>query len=304
MFRRNLLTLAAFCTAIFFVGMTGYADAKNPNIDPICEGLSGAAYGLCEAAIANGCDGLAAAATPQCMNLVESFSKITGEVPPWKFPEITVYKFHDSDMDGVWDPDEDEIVGWSVDVTDPSSGTSTYETPETFLASVAGDYTLTEDAPEGTLQTVSYLDDTQVSIYPSADPTAVVTVAGVPGETHEVVYGNVGLGQITACKFFDANENGTLDVGEAPIGDWFIELYGIDLLGNVRSDDGYTDGWGCVTFIDLLPGTYTITEETPGGCWSPTGAVDVEVEISSILDGSTLVGTSELVYFFNYCAAS
>ena len=55
MFRRNLLTLALFCTAIFFVGMTGYGDAGNPNSDPTCEGLSGAAYGLCTAAIAIGC---------------------------------------------------------------------------------------------------------------------------------------------------------------------------------------------------------------------------------------------------------
>ena len=44
----------AFFLCMFFI--TGSAVAANPNADPRCAGLSGAAFGLCNAATSMGCD--------------------------------------------------------------------------------------------------------------------------------------------------------------------------------------------------------------------------------------------------------
>ena len=79
MFRRSVLILALFCAASYYIGIAGYAEAAS---DPRCEGLSGAAYGLCLAAIATGCDDLATA-NPGCAKIEESFTRITGVTPTW-----------------------------------------------------------------------------------------------------------------------------------------------------------------------------------------------------------------------------
>jgi len=51
--------------------------------DPICKGLTGAAFGQCQAASAVGCDGTET--QPKgCSRIEENFKKIVGQVPPWK----------------------------------------------------------------------------------------------------------------------------------------------------------------------------------------------------------------------------
>jgi len=50
--------------------------------DPRCVGLSGAAYGLCSAAVAIPCDG--APKQPRgCARIAARFQEITGDPPPW-----------------------------------------------------------------------------------------------------------------------------------------------------------------------------------------------------------------------------
>ena len=53
--------------------------------DARCEGLSGAAFGLCTAAVNVGCDNEETRKTG-CTKIEEKFEQITGEAPPWTVP--------------------------------------------------------------------------------------------------------------------------------------------------------------------------------------------------------------------------
>lgn len=53
--------------------------------DPRCEGLSGAAFGLCTAAISVGCDD-EETRKPGCTKIEDKYEQITGGVPPWTIP--------------------------------------------------------------------------------------------------------------------------------------------------------------------------------------------------------------------------
>jgi hypothetical protein len=85
MFRQSVLVLVPFFILIYSVGVAGYAEAADPNSDPRCAGLSGAAYGMCISAIAIGCDD-PAATNPGCTKIEENFTRITGETPTWTLP--------------------------------------------------------------------------------------------------------------------------------------------------------------------------------------------------------------------------
>ncbi len=217
-------------------------------------------------------------------------------------PEITVRKFHDENANGIWDEGEEEISGWAVNVTDPLGLSDTLFTPETILAAEPGTYTFVEDTPSGTLQTVSILDGVVQSLYPTADPTVVVEVAGDSGETHEVIYGDIGLGWIKACKIYDRDGDGVADPDEPGIAGWKMELTGTDVTGApVGPFYQYTGEDGCTTFADLLPGNYTVTEILPIGNWESTGPTSFDVTIESYLVDSDLSGTTAEFTFTNIC---
>lgn len=225
--------------------------------------------------------------------------KVKQKGKPFDPPEITVRKFHDANFNGIWDEGEEEVTGWAVDFTDPLANNDTLYTPETVLAAEPGDYTFVEATPAGTLQTVSMLDGAVVAL----DPTVVVTVAGESGETHEVIYGNVGLGEVTACKGYDRNGNGVIDEGEPGVEGWKMELVTLDAFGYpVGSEFKFTDASGCVTFSDLLPGDYTIAEVFPtSGGWEATGETSYDFTVVSTLDGAVISGGSFEFTFTNIC---
>lgn len=221
---------------------------------------------------------------------------------PFVAPEITVRKFHDENANGIKDEGEVEIIGWEVGYTDPLGLSDTLFTPETILAAESGTYTFVEDTPSGTLQTVSILDGAIQSLYPTADPTVVVEVAGDSGETHEIIYGDIGLGWIKACKIYDRDGDGVADPDEPGIAGWKMELTGTDVTGaSVGPFYQYTGEDGCTTFVDLLPGTYTVTEILPTGYWESTSLTSYTVIIESSLIDSDLSGTTAKFTFINIC---
>jgi hypothetical protein len=224
--------------------------------------------------------------------------KVRYKGKPYYPPELTVKKFHDSNANGIWDEGEEEVIGWAVDVTDTLGVTNTVYTPEVVLADAPGTYTFVESTPAGTLQTASYLDGVQLA----TDPTVAVAVAGDSGETHEVVYGNVGLGAIQACKIYDRDGDGVADADEPGVLGWQIELTGIDVTGAVVGPIVQVTGdAGCTVFSDLLPGTYTVTELIPAsGGWVATGDTSYTVTIVSSLDGSGSTVPTAAVAYTNY----
>ncbi len=80
-------------------------------------------------------------------------------------------------------------------------------------------------------------------------------VAGTSNEKHEVVFGNVGLSKVTACKVYDREVDGKADAGEPFIAGWKMELSGTQANGGVYGPvDQFTGEDGCTTFSGLLPG--------------------------------------------------
>lgn len=205
-------------------------------------------------------------------------------------PTIEVRKFHDTNADGDWDAGEEEIRSWKVTIKDPLGVTNNYHTPVTVDAPVKGNYEVCEELPDGWLQTASYLDE--APIVPPID-CVIVPVAGSEGETHTVLFGNIQLGEITACKFYDSNHNGIDDDG-IDIPGWKIILSGTAVNGEpVGPIVAFTGNDGCTTFDDLLPGSYIVEEVLPNAEWIPTTPTSVLVELEE--------GASETVKFGNYC---
>jgi len=224
--------------------------------------------------------------------------------PPVEPPVLReLRKFHDRNFNCVQDPGEEDIEGWEVFVTDPLGVTNPYYTPATVFAVEPGTYVVTESEPAGTQITAVLVDGVSVSCYPTANPSVNVEFAGDSGEVHDVQFGNVGLGAISACKILDQNANGVPDDGEPGVPGWHMELTGTDASGAVVGPLVQTTGAdGCTTFDGLLPGTYTVTELLPAdGSWTSTGATSATFTIVSTLDGSVLSGNQESVTFTNVC---
>ena len=144
------------------------------------------------------------------------------------------------------------------------------------------------------------MDSLQTTPFPT-EPVKVV-VAGTSGEKHEVVFGNVGLGQVTACKVYDRNGNGEVDEGEPYIPGWKMELSGMVANGSSYGPvHHFTGENGCTTFSGLFPGDYTVTEIMPAGNWFASGDVSYPFTIKSTLTGNEISGGSFEFAFTNYC---
>jgi hypothetical protein len=228
--------------------------------------------------------------------------KVQKKGKPYIQPTLSVLKFHDANINGVKDEGEVFIDSWGIAIADPEGGSNSFWTP--VLATVyEGLWVVLESEPVGTLQTVAFLDGEQQSIYPDADPLVVVDVLGDSEETHEVLYGDVGLGKIAACKRYDRNANGAYDEGEPGVSGWRVELTGTDLNGATVGPLQRTTGVdGCTVFTRLLPGTYTVTETMPtAGDWEAIGETTATVTIESLVVDNVLVGTRGVVNFTNVC---
>jgi hypothetical protein len=223
--------------------------------------------------------------------------KVKGGPTP---PTITVRKFNDLDGDGVWDKDEPEITGWGVEVIDPSGASNMKYTPETFFA-WTGSWRLIEDTPCDWYPTASILDGEPIIPVTTA---VDVLVNGTNGGkySHEVIFGNLELGKLKACKFYDRNGNGVND-DEPPVVGFKIVVTGVTFEGDPVEFIGYTGADGCVSFaVDgdhcgLLPGTYTITEVLPNGTW-------VNSTVLSYGPITLNSGDEQVREFGNYCTGT
>src|SRR5262245_49831344 len=79
---------------------------------------------------------------------------------------------------------------------------------------------------------------------------------------------------VSGVVFSDFNDDGEVDFGEQGIPGVPITLTGTDDLGHAVSLGQTTDSSGAYVFLDLRPGTYTITEaQQPAGYTQGTNSV-------------------------------
>jgi protocatechuate 3,4-dioxygenase beta subunit len=178
--------------------------------------------------------------------------------------------FADLDGDGVQDAGELGIAGVTIDLTGPSG-------PDSTVTGADGSWSFTS-LPPGTYavsqagQPLSgYADGS--SVPGTAGGTAALNaITGIPltAAADGYDFAEIPLSIIRGMVWHDADDDGVVDVGEAPIA-------GVEVtLGGTESRTAVTDASGAFVFGGLAAGTYTLTEQ----------------DLANWSDGATLVGTS------------
>ncbi len=178
---------------------------------------------------------------------------------------ISGYKFFDVNNNGVKENGEPGLSNWNIFlnrfVTD-STGTTVMR--DTIITNSTGKYLF------------SFLEPGTYSIKEEALPDWVQTIPASPDSYSVSLTGNGNVSgknfgnyyqlptsSISGMKFHDANNNGQKDIDEIGLSEWNIFLSGI------FTDSVLTDTAGNFSFTNLVPGTYTLSEEHKGN-WYQT----------------------------------
>ncbi len=190
----------------------------------------------------------------------------------YELPEVTIYKFYDVDMDGIYDPEVDYLLeeGVMFNVFGDLGGDIFVDFDiEVFgmfnFITDVGYYRITEDLPEGWINTTPLVQDNTLA----------------PGDHWTVYFGNVQYGDLTVYKFYDVEMTGEYDEEmDELLEGWTFDLWTTEdgspyevIATNVTGEDGYA------MFLNLEPGYYAVQEITQE-CWFPTTDVVQFVEIS------------------------
>jgi uncharacterized repeat protein (TIGR01451 family) len=146
--------------------------------------------------------------------------------------------------------------------------TATPTPTETETATRTSTETPTEtETPTQTLTRTPTPTETETATAtPTSTRTVTLTLTLTPTQTQSP-------GRITGVVFTDLNGNGAQDPGELGIGGVTVDLY--DGLGALI-DTRVTNASGAYSFLNLVPGDYTVVETDPAGYVSTTpNSVDV-----------------------------
>lgn len=199
---------------------------------------------------------------------------------------ISGAKYHDLDGDGVWDtPSESGLSGWVIELEDAEGTVITTTTVAggnySFDDLVAGTYTVTEVLQTGWQQTAP-AGGKYVITLPDA-----VTEGSVTGKN----FGNQQLGSLDVVKVVDWS--GVLTDT--------TKTFEICITGpshtTANCQDADYDG-DTLSWEDLIPGTYTVTETYPGLNWNVSGN-GVTVTVPAGDTGSTTITNTFIPSYLN-----
>ena len=182
---------------------------------------------------------------------------------------ISGLKFNDINRNGVRDPGERGVPGWTINLQAPAGGiiaaaTTASDGSYKFENLEPWSFNLTEVLMPGWVQT---------------GPTGGIQSANLSqGDARNVNFGNSGALTIEGTKFNDRNGNHIRDAGEEGLSGWIINLE--QPVGTVI-DKAKTGGNGSYRFANLPPGRYRVRELTKPG-WRPTRpqALDITLTIA------------------------
>jgi titin len=105
---------------------------------------------------------------------------------------------------------------------------------------------------------------------PAGQNLVTATVTDPSGDTSQFSAGVVAIpippASLSGVVWEDFNNDGQVDFGESGIDGVTVTLAGTDFLGRaVNVPSQQTSGGGAYSFLNLLPGNYTITETQPAG---------------------------------------
>jgi SdrD B-like protein len=171
-------------------------------------------------------------------------------------------KFEDLNANGVRDPGEPGLAGFTISLSSPSPGSPPLQTVVTdangnflFTNVTPGSFVLSETQQQGFSLTV-----------PALNSIPVTLVSGGSSIANE--FGNfrgVLTGTITGTKFLDANANGVRDPGE--VGQAGVTITRTSSINDPAgaSLSVVTDAQGNFTFANVPFGNFTLNETVPAG---------------------------------------
>jgi protocatechuate 3,4-dioxygenase beta subunit/uncharacterized protein (DUF2141 family) len=190
--------------------------------------------------------------TPTCVNVSKTMDVNFGNFKPGN---VTVFKVHDLDGDGVRDDGEPGLSGWNITITNGTYTASALTGDGgscSFTGLWPGIYWVNETLEDGWIQT-----------------SGNYTVNVVSGGSYIFNFTNFQLGVISGYKWNDTSGDGYWNATEPRIGNWNITLYrwnGTDWELEAQTS---TDDSGYYEFAGLEPGNYSVVEELPDG-WTRT----------------------------------
>jgi hypothetical protein len=203
--------------------------------------------------------------------------------------EICVVKYHDMDGDGIKDPNEPLLGGWSIIVGNIHTIITSSNGPVCVKVKAPGSYFVQEVVQSGWT--------------PTDPPNGQVNVVVSPGDKVKLYFGNKATGIICIGKFHDLDMDGVKDPDES-----FLDNWTIDIASGNYSQTVVTDSTGMKCIEVPAPDTYTVSEVIPSGwCVStpPNGQTQVVVkpgDTIQVLFGNYECNTTETAFicFFKF----
>jgi hypothetical protein len=213
-----------------------------------------------------------------------NWSPANGAAKPSPEPTISGVKYEDLNANGVRDPGDPGLAGWTIELlyegkhvastTTGAGGAYSFRLDADSLPIGAGTYTLREESREGWRQEQA--------------PAAIDVPPGA-GD-HEYAgndFGNWRPATISGHKFDDSNVDGAWGASENALPDWEIQLSnGEDLL--TGEDGAYS--------FSVRPGAYTLGEVLEEG-WRQTAPGSSGTFTDTVISGEALEGLD----FGNVC---
>ncbi len=182
---------------------------------------------------------------------------------------LSVYKFNDTNKNGIPDPGEKGVPGWNFSIDDSSGVVTTRTTDSNGQVQINikpnTKYTITEYLKLGWEPT-----------------TATQQTQTTDSETPEfsMIFGNSPpLPTIIINKFEDANKNGTRDFDEQGLIGWEFDVTGPFYSPVNKTTRVTTDENGNAVYICPAPGLYIVKEIMKSGCWINTTNDTVSVQM-------------------------
>jgi Tol biopolymer transport system component len=169
-------------------------------------------------------------------------------------------EFEDLNGDGIQDAGEEGLGGWTIELTDASTG----QIIQTQVTAEGGIYAFTDIVP-GEYEVRELLQSGWAQTRPAA---AIYSLSVFSGDViADIDFGNAQLGSIGGLKFEDLNGDGIQDAGEPGLKGWTIEL--VDGDTGLAVGVQVTSADGSYSFGDLMFGDYEL-RETPQHGWLRT----------------------------------